>query len=145
MNNGIFIDTWGRLSLRDKKEDNHLEAVRLYKDYEKKGEAIYTTDYVMDETLTLFFKRLSPEAAKESMNLLFKAIEENRIQLERITSERFYRTKELRERFMDKPEISFTDLSSTVVMQELKISYIMTGDAHFGHVNLGFKTIPETP
>jgi len=77
------------------------------------------------------------------MNLLFQAIEENRIQLEWITSERFYRTKGFRERFMDKPEISFTDLSSMVVMQELKISYIMTGDAHFGHVNLGFKIIPE--
>jgi len=56
MNNGIFIDTWGWLSLRDKKEDNHSEAVRLYRDYEKKREAIYTTDYVMDETLTFFSK-----------------------------------------------------------------------------------------
>lgn len=145
MNNGIFIDTWGWLSLRDKKEDSHHEAAKLYKDYEKRGDVICTTDYVFDETFTLFFKKLSPEAARESMNLLFKAIEDSRIKLEWITSERFYRIKELRERFLDKPDISYTDLSSMVVMQELGISDIMTGDAHFGHVNLGFKKIPETP
>jgi len=75
MNNGIFIDTWGWLCLRDKKENSHREVVKLYRDYQKKGEVVYTTDYVLDETFTLFFKRLSPEVARESMNLMFKAIE----------------------------------------------------------------------
>ena len=144
MNKGVFIDTWGWLSLRDKKENGHREVVKLYRDYQKKGEVVYTTDYVMDETFTFFFKRLSPEVARESMNLMFKAIEENIIILEWITLERFYQMKELRERFMDKPDISYTDLGSMVVMQELGISYIMTGDMHFSHVNLGFKIIPET-
>lgn len=51
-------------------------------------------------------------------------------------------TQVLRSKFLDKPLISFTDLTSMVVMQECKITTILTQDAHFTHVNMGFELVP---
>ena len=69
-------------------------------------------------------------------------IENNRLRLERITAPRFQVAWLLRKKYHDKPDISFTDLTCFVVMQELAISKIFTGDAHFEKVNLGFEILP---
>ena len=65
------------------------------------------------------------------------------MKLERITEARFKAAWSLRKRYQDKPDISFTDLTSFALMQELGISKVFTGDAHFEIVNLGFETIPR--
>ncbi|MEH2425563.1 MAG: hypothetical protein V7K48_33110 [Nostoc sp.] len=57
-------------------------------------------------------------------------------------SERFSLTEALRSKFIDKPLISFTDLTSMVVMQEFGIRTILTADAHFTHVGMGFQLVP---
>ncbi len=49
----------------------------------------------------------------------------------------------MRRQFSDKPKISFTDLSSMVIMVELGISDILTEDRHFALVGLGFRSLPE--
>lgn len=143
MSKTLFVDTWGWLSLRDKRENKHLETAKLYHSYAQEKCTIVTTDYVLDETFTLFFKRLPFGLAQESMTLLLKSIDNGTIVLEWITPERFSQAIQLRNRFIDKPGISFTDLSSMAVMQEIGISDILTEDAHFEHVNLGFKSIPS--
>jgi uncharacterized protein len=61
----------------------------------------------------------------------------------RITSEKFAAALELRRRFRDKPEISFTDLTTMAIMRELEITRVVTEDNHFLRVNLGFVTLPE--
>jgi predicted nucleic acid-binding protein len=60
----------------------------------------------------------------------------------RITAERFEKAKDLRIKFRDKPGISFTDLTSMVVMVEMGITNILTQDDHFSQVGLGFQKIP---
>ncbi len=142
MDNKLFVDTWGWLTLRDKKEARHYETSRYYQEHKQRRGDIVTTDFVLDETFTLFFKRLPPEMAQTSMRLLNDAIEQGTILIEWITQERFFQARMYRERFLDKPDISFTDLTSMVVMQEGGITHILTGDAHFEHVNLGFKCVP---
>lgn len=39
--------------------------------------------------------------------------------------------------------ISFTDLTSFVLMQELVINKAFTGDVHFEKANLGFEIVPK--
>ena len=144
MDNAIFVDTWGWLTLRDKREKYHTEVSKIFNNYISSNNLIYTTDYVPDETFTLFFKRLSSFQSQNSADLILKAAYAGEIQSEWITPERFYMTCEFRRKFQDKPSISFTDLSSMAVMQELGIQHILTGDAHFTHVNLGFAVIPDS-
>jgi predicted nucleic acid-binding protein len=76
------------------------------------------------------------------MDSLQQSILQRYLQLEWITVDRFDQIRTLRLKFQDKPLISFTDLSSMVIMQELNITAILTADAHFSHVGLGFQRAP---
>jgi len=143
MDKGIFVDTWGWLTLRDKKEKYHTEISRFFCNVISCNCPVYTTDYVLDETFTLFFKRLSSFHAQNSADMILKAVYAGDIQLERISPDRFNTTWEFRKKFQDKPSISFTDLSSMVVMRETGIQQILTGDDHFIHVNMGFMIVPD--
>ena len=138
----IFIDTWGWLTLRDRRESRHPEVNNFYQDFRRRKGAAYTSDYVFDETVTLLFRRLPFLAAKESMEALQQAMTEGYLHLERITPERFEKAKELRGKFQDKPRISFTDLTSMVVMTECGITDILTEDDHFLQVRMGFQKVP---
>ena len=53
----------------------------------------------------------------------------------------FRQTVKLRVKYKDKPEISFTDLTSMVVMQELELKRILTEDRHFEHIGLSFELV----
>jgi predicted nucleic acid-binding protein len=59
-----------------------------------------------------------------------------------VSAAQFEQAWVLRQRYHDKPDISFTDLTSMVVMQDLGITDVFTGDAHFQQVNLGFRLFP---
>jgi predicted nucleic acid-binding protein len=96
----------------------------------------------LDETFTLLSKRLPFPKAKESLELLELGIHEGYLRLEWITPHRFEQAKALRLKFQDKPGISFTDLTSMAVMDELGISDVLTADAHFAQVGMGFQLAP---
>ena len=138
----IFIDTWGWLTLRDRDESRHGDVKEFYQQLRDENEMIYTSNYVLDETITLVFKRLPFKTAKESLAKLDKAIKQGYLQVEWVTPERFEKAKILRLKYQDKPKISFTDLSSMVVMEELGLKDIITGDEHFEHVGMGFQRKP---
>ncbi len=138
----VFIDTWGWLTLRDRDESRHEDVKAFYRQFRNQNGIIYTSDYVLDETITLVFKRLPFKTAKESLTKIDKAIEEGYLQVEWVTPERFQKAKGLRLKYQDKPKISFTDLTSMVVMKELGVTDIITGDEHFAHVGMGFRKCP---
>ncbi len=138
----LFIDTWGWLSLRDRRERRYEEIKDLYLNLRGKGCLFYTTDYVLDETFTLLFRRLQSETATSSLEMIETAIEDDYLTLEHITPKRFEKTKILRMKLQDKPRISFTDLTSMVVMTELGITHILTEDEHFTQVSMGFQRVP---
>jgi len=142
MKDALFIDTWGWVVIHNKREPRHYQVDALYREFRLNGGSIYTTDYVLDETFTLLFRRLPLPLAEESVGLLDEAIKEGYLNLEWVSSERFWEAKELRLRFRDKPKISFTDLTSMVVMKELGVSSILTDDDHFTHLGMGFEKMP---
>ena len=138
----IFIDTWGWLTLRDRREARHGEVDRFYREVRQRRDRVYTSDYVLDETITLLFRRLPFAMAKESLQYIQQAIANGYLRLEWTTPQRVEKAIELRYRFQDKPRISFTDLTSMVVMSEREIEEILTEDDHFLHVGMGFRKVP---
>ena len=138
----IFIDTWGWLTLRDRRKARHREVDRFYQEVRRRRDGVYTSDYVLDETITLLVRRLPFVRAKESLQYIQQAIAEGYLRLEWMTPQWFEKAIELRYRFQDKPRISFTDLTSMVVISEREIEEILTEDDHFLHVGMGFRKVP---
>jgi uncharacterized protein len=104
---------------------------------------VVTSDYVLDELLTNLFGRRPFEEAWRFAQGFLAGAESRFLTIERVTEARFRRALELRRRFRDKPGISFTDLTSMAIMEELRISDVLTADAHFSNVGLGFQLCPK--
>jgi len=138
----ICIDTWGWLTLQDKREPRHQEVKNFYQDFRQRKGIAYTSDYILDKTITLLFRRLPFSVAVGFLNDIDRAVKEKYLRLERITPERFDKAKEFRIKFHDKPRISFTDLTSMMVMVELEITEVLTEDDHFLQIGMGFKKVP---
>lgn len=139
----LFVDTWGWVTLCNRKEPYHEQVQAFYLAARQQRLFVSTTDYVLDETFTLLFRRLPFPQAVRALTIVDRAIRESYLNLEWITSQRFERAKELRLQLHDKPHISFTDLTSMVVMAELSIDSVLTDDAHFLQVGAGFQLVPR--
>ena len=138
----IFVDSWGWLALGHRRDAHHDDVKQLYEELRSDNILIYTSDYVLDETITLLFRREIFQEAKQFAENILASAARGSIQVERITSERFLKAWELRTRFQDKPLISFTDLTSMVIMEEQNIQHVLTEDEHFIHVGMDFLKVP---
>lgn len=143
MSKEVFVDTWGWLALGHRKDPHHQEIKEFYQKLQTGGIHLCTSDYVLGEVITLLFRREVYEEAVHFMEGIFQAAEQGRLTIERITSSRFASAWKLRQRYKDKPRISFTDLTSMVIMEERRLSRIITEDEHFHHVGMGFQKVPE--
>lgn len=139
----LFIDTWGWLALEDGKDPDHERVAQLYRAFRKENGRAVTTDYVLDETITLLFRRRPFDESRRFVEGLLSATTDGYLVVQRITSRRFEKAWQMRLRYSDKPDISFTDLTSFVVMEEEKITTVLTNDRHFVQVNLGLIAVPQ--
>ena len=136
--NSLFIDTWGWLVIGHRKETRHQEVKLYYQNIRKDDTAIYTSDYVIDELITILFRREIYSEAVKFLEAIFTAINLNQISLINATKDVLEEAWELRKRYQDKPDISFTDFTSMVIMKKNDIIDIVTDDNHFLHVGMGF-------
>ncbi|MEA5421086.1 PIN domain-containing protein [Spirulina sp. CCNP1310] len=142
MPNTIFIDTWGWLTLNDAGERRHQEVKNFYRHLRQEQTILYTSNFVLDEVFTLFFKRLNTFQAQSAMLQLSNAFTQESFQLIDVDRFCFEQAQNLRLKYLDKPKISFTDLTSMVIMQQYDIIRVLTEDEHFQHVGLGFQLEP---
>jgi predicted nucleic acid-binding protein len=136
---GVFVDTAGWMACADEADPAHGRAFRARDAALEQGSILVTTDYVVDETLTLIRKRLSLAAAGR----WWAQIEgSSRVRWEWIDVTRAEGARHVFFRQRDK-EYSFTDCTSFVVMQELKLKRVLTTDRHFRQ--MGFEVLPALP
>ena len=138
----IFVDTWGWMALGYRREPRHTHVKRLFQELRSNETPICTSDYVLDETITLLFRRENFEEATRFVNGILAAAALGQVRIERVTPDRFSAGWELRKRFQDKPNISFTDLTSMAIMDERSINQVVTEDEHFLQVGMGFSKMP---
>jgi uncharacterized protein len=134
----LFVDSWGWLVLANDRDPAYPQLAALRRASANRPGAWVTTDYVLDETITRLFLTAPFAAASRFVEAIFAASRIGTLDIERVTPERFVQAWKLRLRYRDKPRISFTDLTSFVVMRDLGLRYVITGDAHFTHAGLGF-------
>jgi len=138
----IFVDTWGWLAYGHRQDAYHPEIKELVATCLSNGTAVHTSDYVLDELITLLFRRETYDESVRFLDGLFADAARGAVQVQRVTTERFQAALKLRRRFRDKPDISFTDLASMAIMQELEIKVVLTEDNHFQQVGMGFERLP---
>jgi predicted nucleic acid-binding protein len=138
----LFVDTWGWLVLANDRDPAFESVSRMRVGAAGQAGAWVTTDYVLDETMTRLFSLAPFAQACRFMEGIFEASRDGLVGIEHITPERFSRAWRFRLRHRDKPRISFTDLTSFVVMRELGLRQALTGDAHFEQVGLNFSKFP---
>ncbi len=138
----IFVDTWAWLALAYKKDPFHEIAVRQHDHFARQRRHYVTTDHVLAETLSALFGVLFYDEAKRFVDGLFQAFEQGIYTLVFVSPEQFFKAWELRQKYSDKPRISFVDLTSMAVMRDRGINDVFTGDAHFLKVGMGFRLFP---
>ena len=136
----LFVDTWGWLALADRGDAKHEAAAECYRERSRVSKQVVTSNFVLDELLTLVFLRLSFGEASKFANAVLASPS---VTTELVTRERFKAAMELRMRFSDKPRISFTDLTSMAIMKDVGVTEVMTADQHFTQVGMGFHILPD--
>ncbi len=136
--NFLFVDTAGWMAMADGADPAHADCRRERDAWLRGGGLLITTDYVVDETLTLIRFRLGLAAA----SVWWARIEGSpRIRWEWIDPMRAEKARGWFFRWRDK-DFSFTDCTSFVVMRELRVRRALTTDRHFRQA--GFETAPST-
>jgi uncharacterized protein len=123
----VFMDSAGFLALWDAGDEHHAPAVRLQAELARKRRRFLTTEYIVDETVTLLLVCHSHAAAADFLDTIERS---ESLRLEWIGPERFHAATTLFRKHADK-EWSFTDCVSFVTMHELRIRDAFTTDHHF--------------
>jgi predicted nucleic acid-binding protein len=124
----VFIDTGAFMAYRNEKDTHHSEAEdMLRRALQREFGAIFTTDFIYDETLTLVMVRTgNKNVAKDVSDVMLSP----RIEMIMIDDGVLNKARELFFRLFDR-RISFTDATTMVVMQQEHIRKIITFDSHF--------------
>jgi predicted nucleic acid-binding protein len=129
----IFVDTGAWFALFVPFDPDHAAAVRWSA---ANVEPLVTTDYVVDETLTLLRVRGERRRALRAADELFQG---QLARIELLTRDDILAAWQVFLRFSDK-DWSFTDCTSRVVMERLQIKTAFAFDHHFrqfGTVRVG--------
>ncbi len=137
MRKRLFVDTAGWMACADRNDPAHARCVAGRDEKLRAGFLLVTTDYVLDETLTLLRLRLGLGAAREWWARVSQSprviITEIDAELRRDALDWFFR-------YEDK-DFSFTDCTSFALMRREKIREALTTDRHF--VQAGFEVGEE--
>jgi predicted nucleic acid-binding protein len=133
----LFVDTAGWMACADAADPKHSGSTSARDKWLELGGHLITTDYVIDETLTLLRFRLGLDAAEEWWHTVAASA---RLRHERVDAERTERARAIFFRYRDK-DFSFTDCTSFAVMRELRLRSALTTDRHFRQA--GFELFPR--
>lgn len=128
----IFVDTSGFYACLIKADECHKKAASILAGAADGKRRFVTTDYVLNETATLFRARGHGHLVER----LFDAIFESRVcSVEWMDSERFAAVRTFFSRHSDH-DYSFTDCFSFYMMKQLRLRDALTKDEHFRQAGL---------
>jgi len=126
----LFVDTSAWLALNDRNDQYHSEAVSRLNAVAKQKIELITSEYLVDESITIIRYRVSHEAAVVFGDALMNSTIVN---VADITDEERFRAWMLFKKYDDK-ELSFTDCTSFALMNKLKLRKAFAFDDHFKQI-----------
>jgi len=135
----LFLDTSALIAMEDKDDHNHTSAIEFRsKLVEGKTpfRSLYTSNYVLDETLTLLRMKLGHRVAVSFGETIMSSKAVKTIWVEVKADSLAW---EIFKKHRDK-EFSYTDCTSFALMEREAISTAFTFDKHFNQYDL--RTVP---
>ena len=136
----IFVDTSAWYANEVEDDQNHFRARKFLKNElaANKYGLLVTSDYVLDETLTLLRTRRGIKAALGFINKVRKS---ESLQIVWIGNEIFDNAVEVLSKSGERQDFSFTDCTSFSIMKDLSITDAYSFDSHFQKA--GFNMLPR--
>ena len=120
----IFVDSGGWFASVVTDDDDY-EMARIW--LQKNKEPLFTTNYIVDETLTLLRARGENQKALEVGNLFFRGLLAD---VYHLSEDDVLQTWKVFQKFSDKGW-SFTDCSSKFICEKFDITHAFSFDKHF--------------
>lgn len=136
----VFVDIWAWYALADEKDTDHDLARLASDELINRATALVTTNFVLDEATTLIRHKLGHSPAVTFRKTVRQLADDGLLIIVRINETHENSAGEIFDRYADQ-DFSFTDCASFVVMREMELTEVFTGDQHFG--TLGFTLIPS--
>ena len=133
----IFIDTGAFLARYLSRDQHHRRANDYWNQLIKSREPCYTSNFVLDETLTLLGRRAGYGFAAQRAKAVYAS---QLIRVLRPVREDEKNAIAVFEKYADQ-QMSYTDCISCVLMQKTKIKRTFSFDHHFRIA--GFQVLPE--
>jgi predicted nucleic acid-binding protein len=134
----VFLDSSGYLAVISQRDAHHQSAARAWATLIQEGWLTYTSNYVIAEAHALFLTRLGHGPANRFL-AQFDATATVVLQVRPADQER---ARQLIFQYEDK-DFSFTDATSFVLMERLRIGVALTTDANFAQY--GFQMLGVEP
>ncbi len=123
----IFIDTGAFFARYYAADQHHTKCVNLWERLLKAPQKCFTSNFVIDEVLTLLGRRTDNKfAAERARNML----DSNILTILRPSHDVEYEALDLFEKYADQ-KVSFTDCTSFVLMRKHRITKAFSFDRHF--------------
>jgi predicted nucleic acid-binding protein len=140
----FFYDTWAFVALANRRDPGHEVAAELDETLEKQGFAGVTTDYVLDEVVTLLHALAGARASIPFLEVVEARSLGKDLLVAPVGNARRARAVEVFRRIArEERRLSFTDATSFAVMQELGVELALTADRHFYRAGSGIRPLVE--
>lgn len=132
----IFVDTGAWYALKNKNDPNHPAVYSFFEGLPASRIVCYTSDYVIDEAITLTRTRLKNHHV--AANLAEDLFSEKAARLIYAAPGYLPRALEIYKKYSDQ-FFSFTDCTSFAIMESLKIEEALAFDRQFTFEAFGFR------
>ena len=133
----IFVDTGAFVARYVRQDSHHRRARKAWDEIERNRSRCYTSNFVLDETLTLLGRRASYSFAADRGRSLLRS---SALTILRPDAGDEEEAVEVFAKFADQ-QVSFTDCVSFVLMRRNRLERAFTFDRHFA--SAGFEIMPK--
>lgn len=134
----IFVDSGAFIARHLAKDQHHKVASRLWRKLGRSGERSLTSNFIVDEALTLIGRRADRRFAASVGRRIYAS---RVLEIIRPNADDEMAALARLEKYHDQ-DVSFTDCVSFVLMERRKVRRAFTFDHHFRIA--GFETMPES-